>query len=393
MSIKQAVEAIIRPPRSTYDLAKLPKVLETDDEEDGGGLFVRTPFEIELPRKLKMRGSIYHTGLMSIKNPGPCLVYMHGNASSQLEGQFLVPNVCPHNIFVVCYDSIGCGMSDGEYVTLGYHEKGDAEFLLKFLHENYHFGPFVLWGRSMGAATALIIDDPNVKGIISDSAFTSIRNMVKAIAKQHHVGTMFMKPTLWMLKGKVEEKAHFDFNTVSPLEIVPKKTVPVFFAQATDDKLIPFDHCEQLFKAYGGSNKKMVKLTGGHNGRRPLEFVRDGVKFTLEQFGMPTKGLIISPCRNLQKSDFHFESFDQMISNTGTTFDASNLQKEVAEEEDHDESSFHPEEEDEGGNGEEEYFEEKQFFEEEAVEEGEEEGNEEENQGEKAEEEKNEKKQ
>lgn len=367
MSVNKAVEAIIRPPRTTYDLNKLPKVLETDDEEDGGGLFIRIPFEIKLPRKLKMRGSIYHTGLMNVKNPGPCLIYLHGNASSQLEGQFLVPNICPRRVFVVCFDAIGCGMSDGEYVSLGYYETGDTEFLIKYLQDTYHFGPFVLWGRSMGAATSLMIDNPAVVGIVSDSAFTSVRNMVKAIARQHHIGTVFMKPTLWMLKGKVEEKAGFDFNTVSPINVVPNRKTPIIFAQATDDKLIPFEHCEQLYEAYGGSEKRLIKLTGGHNGRRPLEFIRDGVKFALEKFGLPSKGLIISPCRNLQKSDFHFESFDQMVGNTNGSFNAASLQKEIQEEEDNDNSSlsFHLEEEDGEAGGEEEYWEEESFWEEE----------------------------
>ena len=342
MSIQQAVDAIIRPPRSTYDIKKLPKVLETDDEEDGGGIFVRIPMELELPRnKLVLRGSIYHSGLMKLSEPGPCVVYMHGNASSQLEGQFLVPNLCPHHVFVVCFDFIGCGCSDGDYVSLGYYEKGDTEFLLNFLKEKYNLGPFVLWGRSMGAATALIVENPNVIGIISDSGFTSIRNMVKAIAKQHKVGTMFMKPTLWMLKSKVETLAGFDFNTVSPLKVVPERKVPVIFAQATDDKLIPFEHCEQLFKAYGGTEKRMIKLTGGHNGRRPLEFIRDGVKFALERFGLPTRGLIISPCRNLMKSDFHFESFEKMIGNTAA-FSTQSLENEVAKETHQNQASTQP---------------------------------------------------
>ena len=363
MSIQQAVEAIIRPPRTIYDIKKLPKVLESDDEEDGGGIFIRIPMEIELPRnKLIVRGSIYHSGLMKLSNPGPCVIYMHGNASSQLEGQFLVPNLCPHNVFVVCFDFIGCGCSDGEYVSLGYFERGDTEFIISILRDKYNLGPFILWGRSMGAATALIVKNPSIAGIISDSGFTSIRNMVKAIARQHGVGKVFMKPTLWFLKNKIESLANFDINSVCPLKEVPDNKTPVLFAQATDDKLIPYEHCELLYNAYGGQDKKLIKLTGGHNGRRPLEFIRDGVKFCLEKLGLPTRGLIISPCRNLMKCNFHFESFEQMIGNNGPTFNAASLVKEVTsggskvaekiekkeeeEDDDYSELSFQIEEED-----------------------------------------------
>jgi pimeloyl-ACP methyl ester carboxylesterase len=109
---------------------------------------------------------------------GPCVVYMHGNASSQWEGQFLIPNLCPRGIAVFCFDFAGCGASDGEFISLGHFETMDVEFLLQSLLETFRLGPFVLWGRSMGAATSLLVRHPAVVGIVVDSAYTSIPDAV-----------------------------------------------------------------------------------------------------------------------------------------------------------------------------------------------------------------------
>ena len=330
MSIQDAVNAIIRPFRSKYEIERLPTTLETDDEEDGGGIFFRQPIVIETPRRLKIRGSMYFTGTMRINKPGPCVVYLHGNSSNQLEGQFLVPNFTPQKIFVFCFDFAGCGCSDGEYVSLGHFEKADLDYVLDFLRNTYGFGPFILWGRSMGAATALLIENEHVKGIISDSAFTSIRSLVKSIALQKGVGKILLKPALWLLRKKIIEQAGFDINDVKPLDSCKIREIPIRFAHSIDDQLIPFSQCKELYDNYKGSNKgDIIRLTGGHNGRRPPGFFRDGVIFTLSVLGLPVKGVVISPCRRLLKSEFHFECYDSLVEVTKNNIDVEKLRREV----------------------------------------------------------------
>ena len=52
-------------------------------------------------------------------------------------------------------DMSGSGQSEGEYVSLGYHERLDAKILIEYLHGSYGIKLFGIWGRSMGAVTAL----------------------------------------------------------------------------------------------------------------------------------------------------------------------------------------------------------------------------------------------
>jgi hypothetical protein len=56
----------------------------------------------------------------------PCVIYLHGNSSSRLEGLSLLELLIPYDISVILMDFAGCGISEGYYISLGYYEKFDA---------------------------------------------------------------------------------------------------------------------------------------------------------------------------------------------------------------------------------------------------------------------------
>lgn len=41
--------------------------------------------------------------------PHPCVIYLHGNASSRMEGLSLIELLIPYDISVVVLDFAGCG--------------------------------------------------------------------------------------------------------------------------------------------------------------------------------------------------------------------------------------------------------------------------------------------
>ncbi len=53
-------------------------------------------------------------------------------------------------------DLSGSGKSDGEYITLGINEEDDLNSAIGFLDEIFKFKEYSVWGRSMGAVTALL---------------------------------------------------------------------------------------------------------------------------------------------------------------------------------------------------------------------------------------------
>jgi len=63
-------------------------------------------------------------------------------------------------------------MSDGEWVTLGAHEVDDLEAVVHHLRATFPESTIGLWGRSMGAVTALMYSqrDPSIAGVVSLSS-------------------------------------------------------------------------------------------------------------------------------------------------------------------------------------------------------------------------------
>ena len=55
----------------------------------------------------------------------PVVIYMHGNCSSRLDCIQTLNFLLPLNITVFSFDFSGCGQSEGEYISLGWHEKDD----------------------------------------------------------------------------------------------------------------------------------------------------------------------------------------------------------------------------------------------------------------------------
>jgi pimeloyl-ACP methyl ester carboxylesterase len=307
--LKRALKALVQPPRKTYRLESMPLEFTVPDF----GTFRRYPVSFTNRRGQRLVGSIFHSIHFSPFQGGPCVVYLHGSASSQLEGQFLVPNLCPYGLFVVCFDFAGCGMSDGDYVSLGKFEHEDAEFVVNSLHRTFNFGPFVFWGRSMGAAAALLADHPRVVGRVCDSTFTSVVDLCRATAERMHLAQCFMATGLWYLRKKILARAKFDISEVAPIEIEGNGEIPALFGHAEADEFFPFEQGNRVYEHYACAEKSIVKLPGGHNSVRDGEWILMGIDFCLRRFGLEIPDPQVSLARNVCDGDPHSPDYAAMI--------------------------------------------------------------------------------
>jgi hypothetical protein len=127
----------------------------------------------------------------------PCVLYLHGNASCRLEALQVLKVVLELGCTLCCVDMAGSGLSEGEFVSLGHFEKFDAEAVLHELRSGGRSnGRVALWGRSMGAATALMCTaklDPLVSCVIADSAFASLPMLVHDLLDEK-VGSVLVDP-------------------------------------------------------------------------------------------------------------------------------------------------------------------------------------------------------
>jgi pimeloyl-ACP methyl ester carboxylesterase len=191
-----------------------------------------------------------------LMNGGLCIFFMHGNASSQYEGQFLIPNLYCRGIAVYCFDFAGCG----DFISLSHFEKLDVDFQIENLIVSFGLGPFVLWGHSMGAATALLVKHSRV--------IVSIPDVVIAIARKMGVLSILLPKELFFLKRTIVGRADFDLSKVAPLESAREdRNVPIRFCHAVDDEFIPIEQDELTYREYWNSNKAFMRVEGGIMGK------------------------------------------------------------------------------------------------------------------------------
>lgn len=181
----QIWQAIIRPPRAQYNIADMGP---TEFMISSGLRVIRTDVTIENRRGSKMVCSHFEPLESKRKwKAMPCVIYMHGNSSCRLEALELVDYFLTSNITLFCFDFPGCGLSEGEFISLGWYERDDVATIVEYLRENRNVSTIGLWGRSMGAVTALLHGDrdPSIAGMVLDSPFSNLRTLCDELAASH----------------------------------------------------------------------------------------------------------------------------------------------------------------------------------------------------------------
>ncbi|OHS98100.1 Clan SC, family S9, unassigned serine peptidase [Tritrichomonas foetus] len=311
--LKQAIETITRPPRRKYNINSLPTTLISDD----GHQYKRYPVENLIIRGHQIIGSLYSEISKDIKEGGPCVIYSHGNASSQIEGLFLIPHLCHNGITVFLYDCVGCGESDGEYITLGYSESIDLQLIISELSSRYNFDKFILWGRSMGAAMSIMCSHPKIVGAIADSTFSSVRDIIFSVTENQLKMPKFLsKIIVWFMRMVVLDSTDLDINDVSPIDSahLPNKP-PLIIGHATNDDFIPYSQGENVYHKYSNDEVTLVQLSHGHNGKRSTKWYKTCFSFIFEKLNIAQYDLQIRHFKGIHMYDDHFASAMDMINN------------------------------------------------------------------------------
>lgn len=281
---------IIRPPRAKYTR----DVLGPADFTFDGGQGKRRDVELRTKRGSRIACSHFvpvfrGVGIEDMK-PIPVVIYLHGNTSNRLEAWDLVVPFLKRGVSLFCFDAAGCGMSEGEYISLGWYERHDLADIVAHLRKSTFCGPIALWGWSMGAVTALLYadSDPALAAMCLESPFASLRKLVEDLAQQ---GTQIsvklphwlIEPVINLVKMRVEALAEFDIDTVLPLESAKKARAPCIFVSRRNDTFVQDHHTEELLSAYAGDCEHVV-LEGDHSCTRTSDDIKHVVDFFCRAF-------------------------------------------------------------------------------------------------------------
>jgi dipeptidyl aminopeptidase/acylaminoacyl peptidase len=266
-----AIRAIIRPPRAFYSLLQLPSSIPL-------------PGHDPVPRESVCFGNSRHHTLIGSYYAPPtpatkCVIYLHGNASFHCEGNFLIPIFIPAGVSVLCFDFSGCGISGGEYISLGHFERDDVECAIEFVKTTFGIREIALWGRSMGAATAvMMMGHPMIACAVADSPFASLPRLLREQSESVPIPGCLTGPAIWFLSQKIMTLAHFDVRKVLPIEVARQGRKPLFLIHGDRDQLIHTEHSRRLKEAYGGPVELRI-VSGDHTTDRPRRVLQDALGF------------------------------------------------------------------------------------------------------------------
>ena len=207
------------------------------------------------------------------EKPQGTVVLVHGLNRSRIEMVRKVPFLHEQGWNALLFDLRFHGKSGGKMRSLGFFERNDVHAAIDHARKRSP-RPVVLWGISVGGATALFTaaEDPQVAGVICDSSFRSLRDTTS-----HHLA--LFRQFAWWLRlvpvWPVSDEVLFWFQRrtgVDPdaLDVVKAaaklRPRPALFVANSGDKRMPQDIAFDLQKAAGDTATVLVIPGHSHGG-------------------------------------------------------------------------------------------------------------------------------
>jgi pimeloyl-ACP methyl ester carboxylesterase len=192
------------------------------------------------------------------------IIFSHGLFRSRRELLERAVDLWRLGYGALLYDARNHGESGAARVTLGYDERLDAEAAVRYLRdENHTSDKIVLFGISMGAATALLAaaETPEVAAIISDSSYLNFKD-----TSDHHIRLFMHVPAFPLaneIRALMEWRGKFDGDKLDALDAVRRLGQrPAMFIAAANDKRMPPAIAEQLYQASASDKRKLLVIDG-----------------------------------------------------------------------------------------------------------------------------------
>lgn len=178
----------------------------------------------------------------------PVALCFHGHRSSwQRDFSGIAPILFENGFNALFVDHRAHGESEGDFISLGVLEKYDVQSWVRYACERFGADvKILLVGVSMGGASvlgALGLDLPkNVVGIISDSAFSSARDIAVEVGCKGGR----MSPVISSVMRLSARLHGFSITKDTPKDALKKSELPILLLHSREDQLVPYYMAEEL---------------------------------------------------------------------------------------------------------------------------------------------------
>jgi uncharacterized protein len=163
-------------------------------------------------------------------------------------------------------DARGHGLSEGDYIGYGWHDRKDYVQWSEFLAEKAGADVIFLHGFSMGAATVLMASGEKlpeqVKGIIADSGYTTVLEELSHQLKYLYNLPAF--PVMQVTSVITNIRAGYTFAEASALDSVEKNRLPLLIIHGDKDALVPTEMGKRIFEIAKSDKELWIVPGAGH---------------------------------------------------------------------------------------------------------------------------------
>ncbi|KAJ4747960.1 alpha/beta-Hydrolases superfamily protein [Rhynchospora pubera] len=249
--IEQFINFVIRPPRADYN----PDQYLWDSEFTlAGRKYKRIDLELTNGRGHTLKCSHYVPATVPENTALPCVIYCHGNSGCRADANEAAVILLPSNITLFTLDFSGSGLSEGDYVSLGWHEKDDLKCVVSYLRKDKRISCIGFWGHSMGAVTSLLYgaEDPSIAGMALDSAFANLYDLMMELVDVYkiRVPKFTVKMAVQYMRRVIQRRAKFDIMDLNVVQYAPKTFIPALFGHGSKDIFIQPHHCDRIYDGY-----------------------------------------------------------------------------------------------------------------------------------------------
>lgn len=256
------------------------KPLECLDKSDGSKL--QDDF-IANRTRLRKEGAAFDETLTSVqitnkenmtlfgrykKQPNEChnwIISVHGYKDDH---RFMLPYVMRfydegYNVFT--QDNRNHGLSDGEYISMGWHDKDDIYAWLDYIVSIDPDASIIVHGISMGGATTMMLsglNHPAVVGYIEDCGYTSVWDIFETVINRDYHMPAFPVMHCCRILSNIIMK--YDYKKSSSLIQLSKCNKPIFFIHGEKDDFVPLWMGKKCFESYNGPKDMYIAPMAGH---------------------------------------------------------------------------------------------------------------------------------
>lgn len=195
-----------------------------------------------------------HACFIPNKKKSLCVILCHGySATRNSMAVFAKHYYDTYGAQVLIVDARAHGLSDGNVIGFGYHDRNDLQLWIKTVKDELGVNiNIVLHGVSMGASTLLYasIDgyDSNVKGIICDSAFIDLKPIF--IRQMKMIYNLPAFPFIYFVELYMKYWIKIPFEETNILKQKDKLLTPCLIVHGTSDRFVPYDMAVKLNEIY-----------------------------------------------------------------------------------------------------------------------------------------------